>query len=162
MGRAITAALGVVLVLALGAVGLMACGGTRPDPEAQRLQAQAGLELAKARADAERSQAETLAMSERAATRQMERDAAHQRALELLPFVAMILGAVGLAGLGALMFWDSRRNRAAVDPTLALLLGQMTRDQIQLWRAVAHLDRRAALPAGDDRREVVIIDDQRQ
>lgn len=96
---------GLVIVAVVGVALLGGCEGVTlgsQDRQAQRLAAQA--ELARAEAEAD---------SERAAARQMERDAAHQRALDVLPFVIAIGGGVVIVlGLG-LVAWDVRTSRPA-------------------------------------------------
>jgi hypothetical protein len=156
MSRTLVAVIGI-LSLAGGAILLAGCDS----PAAQRARAEAALTLAQAEAYQQRQQADTQAASERASLRQMERDAAHQRTLEMLPFVLLIGGGIFLAGLGGLIFWDSRSQPApAADPRLLayleeLQIQQAERDRL-LWRALAGLHRQQSLPAGSS--EVAIYD----
>ena len=128
------AAVGLVLLVA---IGLIALGGgldlgAGQDRQAQRIQARADLELARAEADAERAE-----------TRQAERDAAQARALVWLPYLVAIGGGVLVAALVILVFWDLRATRAAPPATIppALLAYLQDRDQA-MWRAIAAEQRR--------------------
>ncbi len=175
--------------LMLAAVVLVLAGcddGYREDPAAQRLNAQANVTRANAeaearrvealgRADAEREKAEAeayeqrsaaavAAAGERANIRQLERDAAHQRTLDLLPFVLAIGGGLLLAGFRAFLVWDLRRRPVqpvGSDPAVLMYLDRLRLDQAQQWRALAQLDRRT-LPAMDNEKGVVIYDDRQQ
>lgn len=123
---------------------------------ADRAHAQAGLEVARGQAYAERVAADTAAASERAATREAARDASHQRALELLPYVLLIWGGLLLVGFAAFVVWDLRSLRerqapAATDPALLLYLDRLRLEQAErdreVWRALGTLARHT-LPAG--------------
>lgn len=151
------------LLAVIGILGLV--GGVLlltgcDSPAAQRERAQAERIRAEAQAYQQKKQADTEAASERANIRQMERDASHQRTMELLPFVLLIVGGLLLAGLGGLIFWDLRRQAAlTVDPRLLACLEhlqlQQTEGDRQLWRALASIQRRS-LPAGSQ--EVIIYE----
>ena len=84
----------------------------------------------------------------------------------MLPYVLAILGAVLLAGLGAVLFWDLRRQpRPTTDPALLVYLERLRlegreRDR-ELWHALAELTRRS-LPASASRGEVVLYDERRR
>ena len=151
-----------VLVLVIGMVILSGCASA--DSEAAR---RANAEAARVRAEAEayqvRQQADAKAAAERANIRQMERDAAHQRTMETLPFVLAIVGGLVLAGLAGLMVWDLRRQATVTDPRLLVLLERLQLDQTErdrrIWQAIAHLNRRT-LPDGDSTWEVVIYPDK--
>lgn len=142
MARFLTAGLALVLVLGLGVVALTGCDS----PAAQRERARAERIQAEALAYQRQVQADTQAAAERANVRQMERDAAHQRALETLPYVALIGGGVVLILIVALMFWDLRRQSGSTNHDLLIYLEQRRIDQVerdrQFWQAIAHLDRR--------------------
>jgi hypothetical protein len=153
--------------LALAGVVVLAVVAACESPAAQRERAAAERVQAEAIAYQLRQQADTEAAAERATVRQMERDAAHQRALDLLPYVLIIAGGLALAGLGLVLWWDLRSMRPLAPGDRALLLhlqrlelSQAERDR-QLWRAIAALDRRT-LPAARSGREVVIVDNKRQ
>lgn len=147
--RRIVLAVAGILALAAGAFLLAGC----ESPAAQREWARADRIRAEAEAYEQRQQADTQAAAERANIRQMERDAAHQRSMELIPYVLIIVGGLLLAGLGGLLFWDWRRQPApaAADPRLLALLEQLQLHQAErdreIWRAMAILQRRS-LPAG--------------
>ena len=167
-----------VLALAVLAVGLGGCIGAE-NAAARRAAEQAAAAAARAdqtRAEAEayqtRQQADTAAASERAAIRQMERDAAHERALEMLPYVLVLVGGLLLAALGGLLFWDLRQRAYQPAPHLAELR-QLQRQLERLeeyrqldaehrnrlvWHVLAQSSRRGELPAGD--RRVTVYDDR--
>jgi hypothetical protein len=89
-----------------------------------------------------RKQADTEAAAERAAIRQVERDAAHQRALETLPYVALVGGGVLVLVLLVLAAWDLRSmRRQPTDPTVLLMLERLRLEQQSQWKALAHLER---------------------
>lgn len=161
----------VVLVLA-GLVSLgLALGGceSADNAAARRANAEAAAERAAAEAYQVRQQADTQAAAERSAIRQAEANAAHQRTIDLLPFVLAILGALVLAGLGLLAWWDLRAQRAqpavsapATDSALLFYLERLRLEQAEQWRALAQLARRTFPDSGDNRREVVIYTDRQQ
>jgi hypothetical protein len=136
-----------VLVLVLAAVLVLALSGCE-SPAAQREQARADRIRAEAESYERQRAADSAAAAERSAVRLAERDAAHLRIMELLPIVIVLVGAVGLAGLAGLIVYDGRAQRQT-DPALLFYLEQQRREQAALWRAVAQLDRRAALGPGD-------------
>jgi hypothetical protein len=150
-----------VLALALLAVvGILVLAGcVSADSEAaRRANAEAALVRAEGQAYAERVRADAAAAAERANVRQMERDASHQRVMEVLPVLVILVGALLLAGLATAMFWDLRRQTSVSDPRLLVLLERLQLDQAerdrQLLGAIANLDRRT-LPAGDDRAVII-------
>jgi outer membrane murein-binding lipoprotein Lpp len=155
------------LVLAgLAILGLVLAGCE--SPAAQRERAQAERIRAEAEAYQVRLQADVDAAAERANVRQMERDAAHQRALETLPYLVAIGGGILVLVLAGLVFWDlrgsgppGRRAVATTDPALLLLLERQRLEQAQLWHAIAWLDRRS-LSAGEHGREVIVYTDRQQ
>jgi pyruvate/2-oxoglutarate dehydrogenase complex dihydrolipoamide acyltransferase (E2) component len=114
------------------------------DADATRQRAIA--EKAQAEADAyqKRTQADAVAATERSAVRQTERDAAHERTLELLPFLVIIVGLV-LAGIMATLalarhYQPSTTPRIeTVDPRLVVLLQDQQYRLQQLERATYHL-----------------------
>lgn len=126
----------------------------RGEAEAQRLRAQA-------EAAAERSRARAEAEASLAATRQMERDAAHQRALETLPFVLAILGAGVVLALAVLAL-VRRPAPPTADPRLLLELERLRLEagmrERALWHALASVQRQT-LPAGG--RAVVVYEPER-
>ena len=146
----LVAVAGLVLVLVLA-------GCASEDNAAARRAAE---EAARVRAEAEayqvRAAADTAAAAERANVRQMERDAAHQRTVEMLPFVLAIGGGVLLLVLAGLVAWDLRSRQApasTVDPVLLAYLDRLQVEQAQQWRVLAHVARRDAVSSG---REVEI------
>jgi len=108
------------------------------DAEAQRARAQA--EKAQAEADAyqKRVQADTSAAAERSALRQLERDAAHERTLELLPFVLLIVGVVAVGALAVMALVGKLQRKPEPDPILTFLLQQQNRRLQELERAAYH------------------------
>jgi glutathione S-transferase len=136
--------------------------GCRPwgvDPEAQRLNAQANLSRAQAEAqavveraageaDAERERAGAEAYAERtraqasleaslAATRQMEREAAHQRWLETLTVLALVGAPTTLVLVILLLLVGRDRERQV----LRLALRHAGRENRALWHGLATLQR---------------------
>ena len=156
----------VTSLLAVGAVVLLFLPGCE-SPAAQRKHAEASRLMAAAQSYEIRQQAKTEAAGERAAVRQMERDASHQRALDALPYVLSILGAGVVFTLLVLAFWDLRGLRQAGGGNGAILayLDRLQLDQAQrdrdLWRAIATMDRRSLAP-GDKSREVVLYQDKQR
>ena len=55
--------------------------------------------------------ADAAAAAEQAATREAARQAGHERALETLPYVLIVWGAIMLAGFAAFAVWDLRTMR---------------------------------------------------
>jgi hypothetical protein len=151
---------GVIVILILATLMLVSCESA-DNAAARRANAEAAL----ARAEAE-------AYARRVAADESRRENGHQRVLETLPFVVLILGGMLLAGFGAFIVWDRARpclrqdrqppQRGVPDPTLLLYLERLRLDQTerdrQIWQAIAHLDRRS-LQAGD-RGEVTIHGDR--
>ena len=128
-----------------------AATAAKAEAEAQRQQALA--EKAQAEADAyqKRLQADTSAAAERSALRQSERDAAHERTLELLPFVLLIVGVVALGGLAVVALAGKFRQQPQVDPGVILLLQHQDRRLQELERAAYHqiaMEQRRLLGAG--------------
>lgn len=147
-----------VVVLAVAALltgVLVACEG----PAAQRELAQAERIRAEAQAHERERAADAAAYAERAAVRQMERDAAHERTLETLPFVLAIGGGVLVAlaiVVGGILLWREQSLRAAQpqpEPQTALattpqpatlddLWAYLQQREAALWHALAILARR--------------------
>lgn len=151
MDRGMSAGGGLLLLLILvGAVALATVIVTLP-----------GQERAAAEAYAVRRAADVQAAESRAAIRQAEREAGHQRSLEVLPYVlAIITGAVLLGGLGAVVVLVLNRPRQP-DPLLLAYLERQRLEQAELWRAVAQLDRnRQRLASGGNGKEMIIYDKQ--
>lgn len=131
------------------------------EAEALRLKAEgearAAEERARAEADVERQRARAEAEASLAATRQMERDAAHQRMVESLIALSLVILPLSLAA-GAVMLLLARRRRS-LDPMLLIYLDRLQLRQAvhehELWHAVARMQRQA-LPAGDHRPVQVI------
>jgi hypothetical protein len=99
----IVMALLVIAILIGVALGLGACA------EADHAAA------ARAEAEAYKIRAEAAAYTERVAANQDAADRAHQRALDNLPYIAMIGGGLLLAGFGGFIFWDIRRQMSRAD-----------------------------------------------
>jgi hypothetical protein len=138
----------------------------RAEAEALRIRAEAeakaAAERAKAEADAERQRARAEAEASMAATRQMERDAAHQRWMETLTTLGLVLLPLSLVAAVAAMLL-ARQWRTA-DPALLVYLDRLQRRQMdarraerELWHALVTMQRRG-LPAG--RQEVIIYRDE--
>ncbi len=132
----------------------------RAEAEALRLKAEAEAsaaeERAQAEADAERQRARAEAEASLAATRQMERDAAHQRMVENLIALSLVVLPLSLVGGAVLLL---ARRRQILDPTLLVYLDRLQLDQAaherEVWHAVATMQRRA-LSAGEQRAAQVI------
>ena len=172
-----------LIVLALAGLVLVLVGCAAEDrAAAERLAMEQGLararaEEVRARGEAEalkeeaeaeayelRTRANSEAEAQRAVIRQAERDAAHERALETLPILAISGGGVVVLVVAALIFWDLRARRPATDPALLIYLDRLRLDSVagdrELWHAIGELDRRA-LPSGYSRGEVIIWPDHR-
>jgi hypothetical protein len=149
----------VLAVAALLTGVLVAC----ESPAAQRELAQAERIRAEAQAYERQRAADAAAYAERAAVRQMERDAAHERTLDTLPFVLAIGGGVLLAlaiVVGGILLWREQSLRAAQPqpaPTSALattpqpatlddLWAYLQQREAALWHALAILARRQPCP----------------
>jgi Flp pilus assembly protein TadB len=145
-----------ILVLAAVAAGVMilvSCESA-DSAAARRANAEAALVRAQGQADADRERARADAEASRASTRQMERDAAHQRTVEILPFVVLVCGGLGVALVVLLVFWDLRsRPVVTTDAALLLYMRRLELEQGQQWRAMAHLAR-----AVDNERGIIIYD----
>jgi predicted transglutaminase-like cysteine proteinase len=153
-------ATGIVIVFAIGLVilagvlALDACSAMRAEEE----MAAGNRAYQEALAYQVRERAEAEADAERAATRQMELAAAHQRALDTLPYLAGVGGLVIIGVLAMILVYDiyGRYRSQSTDPHLLLYIDQIRleladRDRA-LWGAMGQLTRR--LPAEVDR-EVV-------
>jgi len=145
--RTILAVFLAVAILAAAVLVLPGCGApaNKDNAAAERLRAEAELERARASA----ARAEVDAMAERASTRQFERDAAHERTLELLPFVLLIAGLVAIGGLAVVAL--ANRRGQAVDPGVVFLLQRQDRRLQELERATWHViaaEQRRQLTAG--------------
>jgi len=119
------------------------------EAEADRVKAQAEAEAQRQRAAAEKAQAEadayqkrvqadTSAAAERSALRQLERDAAHERTLELLPFVLLIVGVVAVGALAVMALVGKLQRKPEPDPILTFLLQQQNRRLQELERVAYH------------------------
>ena len=121
-------------------------------------------ELARAdriRAETEAVQVRAEAAAERAAIREAQRDASHERALEILPYMLLIVGVLVLAGFAAFAVWDLRRAAMSGMVHLERLrLEQAERDRA-LWLAMSRLDR-IVLPEGQRSREVVVYPERKR
>ena len=167
-GDTVRQILTVVLVLAaLAGLILVLVGCESADNAvARRAEAEAAARRAEAEAYQQRQAADTAAAAERSAIRQAERNAAHQRALETLPYLVAIGGGILVLVLTGLVVWDLRsRPPAQPDPALLFYLDRLRLDGAkrdrELWHALAELSRRG-LPSGDNGRGVVIYDNRRQ
>ena len=132
------------------------------EAEADRVKAQAEAEAQRQRAAAEKAQAEadayqkrvqadTSAAAERSALRQLERDAAHERTLELLPFVLLIVGVVAVGALAVMALVGKLQRKPEPDPILTFLLQQQNRRLQELERVAYHqiaMEQRRLLVAG--------------
>lgn len=133
----------------------------RAEADAARIKAEgearAAEERAKAEADAERQRARAEAEASLASTRQMERDAAHQRMMETL--VALALVVLPLSMLAAVAVLLLARQRRAPERALWIYLDQLQLREAarerELWHALATMQRQA-LPVRDDRQVQVI------
>lgn len=150
-----------LLALAGLLVGLLvAC----ESPAVQRELAQAERIRAEAQAYERQRAADAAAYAERAAVRQMERDAAHERTLETLPFVLAVGGGVLLAlviVVAGILLWREQSIRRAAQPqpepqmalattqpptTLDDLWAYLQQREAALWHALAVLARRQPPP----------------
>jgi hypothetical protein len=136
-----------ILVVGLGLVVLIGC----ESPAAQRELARAERIQAEAQAYERERAADAAAYAERASVRQMERDAAHERTLEILPFVLAIGGGVVVICLGLFAWWDLRSQRRALPAPLeqqpgaedwAKLAWALEQRERALWHALATMARR--------------------
>ena len=136
-----------ILVAGLALVLLIGC----ESPAAQRELARAERVRAEAQAYERERAADAAAYAERAEIRQMERDAAHERTLGLLPFVLSIGGGMLVLCLGFLVWWDLRSQRLAQPASLerlpasrewADLARALEQRERALWHAMATLARR--------------------
>ena len=132
------------------------------EAEADRVKAQAEAEAQRQRAAAEKAQAEadayqkrvqadTSAAAERSALRQLERDAAHERTLELLPFVLLIVGVVAVGALAVMALVGKLQRKPEPDPILTFLLQQQNRRLSELEQMAYHqiaMEQRRQLGAG--------------
>ena len=168
----------VAVILGIGAVALIGCQSevAEQNAMANRLDAEAGLKRAeadrvsalaeaetqrqralaeKAQAEAEayqrRAQADTSAAAERAAVRQVERDATYERTLGLLPFMLLIVGVIAIGALAVVALAGRLQRPVAVDPGLVFLLRQQDRRLAELERGIYHAisqSQRGQLSAG--------------
>lgn len=133
--------LAIVLIIAVAA-GLPILRGDRTDAQAQRT-------VAQAEAYQVRQAADSAAAAERAAIRQAQRDASHERTIELLPWALLIVVGGLVAVLLLILFLDRRRPPSA-DPTLLAALHQIQladqRRNLELWTAIAALSRPKGVP----------------
>ena len=144
---------GLVALAALGAVAVLAGCESADNAAARRANAQTELVRAQAAAD-----------SERAANREAARQAGHERMMETLPFLAVIVGGLLLAGMGGLAFWDLRSQRQTQGGTDAAILLELRRLEMAqaerdraMWRALAQVSRRRLT---DGKGEVIIYTDK--
>lgn len=159
----------VVALLAMAALAVVAlpgCGALtdRERAAAARLEAEAGLARAEAQRErvaaeavAEKMRAEVAAAAERSAVRQVERDAALERALVLLPVLALTFGVV-LAGVAAVVAL-TRRGGSVAGSDVVLLLERQERRLAELeraqWHSIAESQRRR-LPVADADKVLVV------
>ena len=161
---ALTATL-VAVMLALAVVNMSGCKtwGAEQDAGTARLQAEATLvraeaDLLQVRSEAyqQQVQADVQAAAERANIRQMERDASHERTLELLPFTVLL---VGLMGVVCLVVWvlATGWRRATLDAAMVLLFGRQEKRLQEVERALYHMiavSQRRALRGEDE--EIIV------
>lgn len=157
--KPILAAILVAAVLASAALALPGCNAlvSRDNAAANRLEAEATLERAEAnrlQTEAEayqrRLNADIQAAAERSALRQAERGAAHERTLELLPFMLLIVGVVVIGGLAVAALAGGLQRRQA-NPDVVLLLQRQDQRLAEIeramWRGIA-AEQRRQLSAG--------------
>jgi hypothetical protein len=138
------------LVMLLVVVLLTSC----ESPAAQRERAEAIRIQAEASAYQSRTLADSNAAAERAAIREAAREAGHQRALEMLPFVVTVGGGALCLVILLLAAWDLRsRRQAPADPALLAHLRALEMQQADQWRVLADLARQ------EERRGMIIYDD---
>jgi hypothetical protein len=159
------AVLGLIaaILLVVGPGLLVGC----ESPAAQRERAEAQRISAEAQAYQQRLQADTAAAAERAALREAAREAGHQRTLELLPYLVIVVGALLLAGLGVMIYWDPR-SRIRPDASQETLLLHLERLQIRqaeqervLWHAICEMQRRM-IESESKGTDVMVIGDPRE
>ena len=163
--RAILTVILVAVILGAGTVALIGCQSKTAEQNAManRLEAEAALKRAEAdrsraateaaaereraetdrlRAEAEayqrRTEAATLAEVERSAIRQAERNASHERIIETLPFLALIIGVVAIGALAVIVMANRWQSAPARDPELTWLLRQQAERLAELERATYH------------------------
>lgn len=118
----------ICLVLIAGAIALGAWALGTPQDRARAR----GQEIqAEAYAYQARTAADTSAAAERAAIREAARQAGHERALEMLPFLALTVGGLLLGGGTAVIFfaiWEQRQVPVA-QPELLYTLRRLELEQ---------------------------------
>ena len=163
MKRLLTMAVGLGVVSLILILSIGSCA-SEDRAAAQRANAEAALEMARGQAYAERTRADAAAQAERASTRQMERDAAHQRALEVLPYVLTVVGLLLVVGLAvwllAFRVVASSQGETALLYHLERLQLAQAEERRQLWRAIAQVSRQS-LADVDSGREVVVYRENR-
>jgi len=174
----VTAILGISIVTLLGCQSKAAeqnAIANRLDAEAALKRAEADRALARAEAEAERNRAEvdrlqveaeayqrrteaaTSAEIERSAIRQAERNASHERIIETLPFLILVVGVVAIGALAVVMVAGRQSRPVARDPELTFLVQRQQQQLDALERAIyAQIARsqRRRLP------EVVVCDSE--
>jgi hypothetical protein len=150
--------LAVGLLILAGILALDACSAMRAEEEL----AAGNRAYQEALAYQVREQAEAEADAERAATRQMELAAAHQRAIDTLPYLAAVGGLVIIGVLAMILVHDlwGRYRPQPGDPELLVYLDRLRLEQAErdraLWMALGRLSRH--LPDGADQEVVVYRD----
>ena len=150
----IKAFLATIILIMIVAIGLISCNSQAAEQNAQASRLQAEAELARAEAQRERvetdrlqaeaeayqrrTEAATLAEVERAAIRQAERNASHERIIETLPFLVLIVGVVAIGALAVIVVAGRQRGVPARDPELTWLLQQQAERLAELERATYH------------------------
>jgi hypothetical protein len=114
--------LGLVLAATLG-VGVLALGGCE-GLAAQKERAIAERVLAEAQAYEQRQQANTEAYAEQTAIREAAKEASHQRAMEALPYVAVIAVSLTVACLGVCL----TKNRIRQHPDHLVMVSGGSRE----------------------------------
>jgi len=177
------------VILGAGVVTLIGCNSQAAEQNAitSRLQAEAELKRAEAdraraaaeaaaegaRAEADRLQTEaeayqrrteatTLAEIERSAIRQAERNASHERIIETLPFLVLIIGVVAIGALAVVAVANRWQSAPARDPELTWLLQQNAERLAELERATYHqiaIQQRQQLSAGAGH-QVIVYDSE--
>ena len=150
-----------LVVVSLGLVVFLTGCASEDRAAAQRANSEAALETARGQAYAERVRADAAAAAERAAIREAAREASHQRAVEMLPIILIVVMLLLVVGLAVWLLAFRAVVGGQSDPALLYYLERQRLEQAEIWRAIAHLERRRLQP-GDGRGEVTIYRERGQ